>query len=26
VPTGSRGMHANVPTMPVTIQKATVEK
>lgn len=26
VPTGNRGMHANVPTMPVTIQKASVEK
>jgi peptidyl-prolyl cis-trans isomerase A (cyclophilin A) len=26
VPTANRGMHANVPTMPVTIQKATVEK
>ena len=26
VPTASRGMHQNVPTMPVTIQKATVEK
>ena len=26
VPTSTRGMQANVPTMPVTIQKATVEK
>ncbi len=26
VPTGTRGMHQNVPTMPVTITKATVEK
>ncbi len=26
VPTASRGPHQNVPTMPVTIQKATVEK
>ena len=26
VPTAARGMHQNVPTMPVTIQKATVEK
>lgn len=26
VPTGNAGMHANVPTMPVTIIKATLEK
>ena len=26
VPTGNKGMHQNVPTMPVTINKATVEK
>jgi len=26
VPTATRGMHQNVPTMPVTIQKASVEK
>jgi peptidyl-prolyl cis-trans isomerase A (cyclophilin A) len=26
VPTGTRGMHQNVPTMPVTITKASVEK
>jgi peptidyl-prolyl cis-trans isomerase A (cyclophilin A) len=26
VPTGTKGMHQNVPTMPVTITKATVEK
>jgi peptidyl-prolyl cis-trans isomerase A (cyclophilin A) len=26
VPTGTKGGHQNVPTLPVTIQKATVEK
>jgi peptidyl-prolyl cis-trans isomerase A (cyclophilin A) len=25
VPTASRGPHQNVPTMPITIRKATVE-
>ena len=26
VPTGPKGMHQNVPTMPITIRKATLEK
>ena len=26
VATGNRGMHQNVPTSPITINKATVEK